>query len=302
MNGILLLIKPPNMTSFDVIAWLRKITGIKKIGHAGTLDPAACGLLPVCIGKATKTLPWFSEFDKSYRVEMILGIATDTYDNEGNILSKNPVKLDKSLIKSVIFEFTGEIEQTPPMYSAVKVGGRRLYELARKGIEVERKPRRITIYDIDILDIKDEGTYPVVRFDVKCSKGTYIRSLCNDIGIKLGYGAHMSFLIRTGVGPFSLADAVTLEEIEKRLVGGTLEPLIRAPDIVFSGYPSVVLEQKDLIRFVNGAVVFGLPGINAEAGSYIRVYAETERFIGLGTVLCVNGEKAVKPEKLFIDR
>ncbi|NLG88320.1 MAG: tRNA pseudouridine(55) synthase TruB [Clostridiaceae bacterium] len=301
MNGILLLIKPPNMTSFDVIAWLRKITGIKKIGHAGTLDPAACGLLPVCIGKAAKTLPWFSEFDKSYRVEMILGIATDTYDSEGSILGKNPVKLEKSFIESVICGFAGETEQTPPMYSAVKVGGRRLYELARKGIEVERKPRRIIIYDIDILDIKDEGSYPVVRFDVKCSKGTYIRTLCNDIGIKLGCGAHMSFLIRTGVGPFSLADAVTLEEIEKRSGEGDIESLIHAPDIVFRGYPQVILERKDVKRFINGAMVSGLPDINAEAGNYIRVYAEPERFIGLGTVLCVNGEKAVKPVKLFLD-
>ncbi|HEY8500668.1 MAG TPA: tRNA pseudouridine(55) synthase TruB, partial [Clostridia bacterium] len=191
MNGILLLIKPPNMTSFDVVAWLRKITGIKKIGHAGTLDPAACGLLPVCIGKAARTLPWFSEFDKSYRVEMVLGIATDTYDSEGSILCENPVKPDNSHIKSVISEFTGEIDQIPPMYSAVKVSGKRLYDLAREGIEIERKARRVAIYDIDILDIKNEGPYPVVRFDVKCSKGTYIRSLCNDIGLKLGCGAHM---------------------------------------------------------------------------------------------------------------
>jgi len=299
MNGILLLIKPPNMTSFDVVAWLRKITGIEKIGHAGTLDPAACGLLPVCVGKAAKTLPWFSEFDKSYRVEMVLGITTDTYDSEGSILRENPVKLDNSVIESVISEFTGEIEQTPPMYSAVKVRGKRLYELAREGIEIERKARKITINRIDILDIKNEGPYPVVRFDVKCSKGTYVRSLCSDIGLKLGCGAYMSFLIRTAVGPFALADAVTLEEVEKHCKAGTVESLIYSPDIVFSGYPFVVLEQRDAERFINGARVSGFSEIKAEAGSYIRVYTKPERFIGLGVVLSEGGKKAIKPEKLF---
>lgn len=299
MNGILLLIKPPNMTSFDVVAWLRRITGVKKIGHAGTLDPAACGLLPVCIGKAAKTTAWFSEFNKSYRVEMVLGISTDTYDNEGNILSENPVKLDNSFIESVINEFTGEIEQVPPMYSAVKVKGKRLYELARKGIEIERKTRKITIYDIDILDIKNEGSYPIVRFDVKCSKGTYIRSLCNDIGLKLGCSAHMSFLTRTGVGPFSLADAVTLEEVEKHCNAGTLESLIYSPDIVFSEYPSVMLEQRDAERFINGARVFGFSEIQARAGNYIRVYTKSERFIGLGIVSSEDGKKVIKPKKLF---
>ncbi|MDI9481827.1 MAG: tRNA pseudouridine(55) synthase TruB [Bacillota bacterium] len=299
MNGILLLIKPPNMTSFDVVAWLRRITGVKKIGHAGTLDPAACGLLPVCIGKAAKTTAWFSEFNKSYRVEMVLGISTDTYDNEGNILSENPVKLDNSFIESVINEFTGEIEQVPPMYSAVKVKGKRLYELARKGIEIERKPRKVTIYDINILDIKNKGSYPIVRFDVKCSKGTYIRSLCNDIGLKLGCSAHMSFLTRTGVGPFSLADAVTLEEVEKHCNAGTLESLIYSPDIVFSEYPSVMLEQRDAERFINGARVFGFSEIQARAGNYIRVYTKSERFIGLGIVSSEDGKKVIKPKKLF---
>jgi len=299
MDGILLLIKPPNMTSFDVVAWLRKITGLKKIGHAGTLDPAACGLLPVCIGKATKVLAWFSEFNKSYRVEMVLGIATDTYDSEGSILRDNPVKIEKSIIKSVIGEFTGEIEQIPPMHSAVKVSGKRLYELAREGIEIERKARKVIIYDIDILDIKDEGSHPVVRFDVKCSKGTYIRSLCNDIGIKLGCGAFMSFLIRTAVGPFSLADAVTLEEIEKHRGTGTLASLIHTPDIVFGGYPSVMLEQKDANRFINGAGVFGPPEIQAKAGNYIRVYTKPERFLGLGIVSSEDGRKLIRPKKLF---
>ena len=289
MNGILLLIKPPNMTSFDVVAWLRRITGVKKIGHAGTLDPAACGLLPVCIGKAAKTTAWFSEFNKSYRVEMVLGISTDTYDNEGNILSENPVTIDNSFIESVINEFTGEIEQVPPMYSAVKVKGKRLYELARKGIEIERKPRKVTIYDINILDIKNKGSYPIVRFDVKCSKGTYIRSLCNDIGLKLGCSAHMSFLTRPGVGPFSLADAVTLEEVEKHCNAGTLESLIYSPDIVFSEYPSVMLEQRDAERFINGARVFGFSEIQARAGNYIRVYTKSERFIGLGIVSSEDG-------------
>lgn len=299
MNGILLLIKPTNMTSFDVVAWLRKITGIKKIGHAGTLDPAACGLLPVCIGKATRTLAWFSEFDKVYRVEMVLGITTDTYDKEGYILKENPVKIDNSLIESVISEFTGKIEQTPPMYSAVRVKGKRLYELARKGIEIERKARMVTISHIDILDIKNEGPHPVVRFDVKCSKGTYMRSLCNDIGLKLGCGAYMSFLIRTRVGPFALSDAATLEETEKRFKEGDIETLIHAPDIVFNGYPPAILEQSDAKRFMNGARVICFSGIQAKSGDYIRVYEKPERFIGLGKILFCNGRKVIKPEKLF---
>ena len=227
---------------------------------------------------------------------MVLGISTDTYDNEGNILSENPVKLDNSFIESVINEFTGEIEQVPPMYSAVKVKGKRLYELARKGIEIERKPRKVTIYDINILDIKNKGSYPIVRFDVKCSKGTYIRSLCNDIGLKLGCSAHMSFLTRTGVGPFSLADAVTLEEVEKHYKAGTLESLIYSPDIVFSEYPSVMLEQKDAQRFINGPE-FSVSEIQARAKLY--KYTQNQNALSALELFHPKMVKVIKPKNYF---
>lgn len=301
MDGILLVIKPPGMTSFDVVAWIKKVTGNKKAGHAGTLDPGACGLLPVCIGKATKAMEYFQNHDKAYRAEMILGITTDTQDGEGAITEKNSTKPEIGAISAVMEEFIGECEQIPPMFSAVKSGGKRLYDLARKGIEVERGSRKVNIYNITLLSANMDAEYPVVRFDVSCSKGTYIRTLCHDIGQKLGCGAYMSFLVRTRVGIFSLSDGLTLEEIKKRSHEGSLDSAFYSVDILFGDYPGVYLDINNTKKFINGAAIEYRGKETYSNGSFARVYNEAGLFLGLGVMFIDNSENImIKPEKLFI--
>jgi len=301
MDGILLVIKPPGMTSFDVVAWLRGVLRVGKIGHAGTLDPAAAGLLPVCMGKATKAVEWFSNFDKSYRAEMVLGIETNTQDSSGEIVNEAPVALGIETIRSAFDEFIGEYGQIPPMYSAVRVKGKRLYELARKGVELERKERKIRINSLDIIYARLDAEHPAVRFDVNCSKGTYIRTLCHDIGQKLGCGAHMSFLIRTGVGPFGLSRAVTLEEVKRRQGENSLKNILCPVDLIFQNYPSIIVDERSMKLFLNGAPMecSGFCGLGAN-GETVRVYSGTGLFIGLGKVFTEKEKEVLKPFRLFV--
>jgi len=299
MDGILLVIKPPGMTSFDVVAWIRKILKIKKVGHAGTLDPAAAGLLPVCLGKATRAIDRFMNFDKSYRAEMVLGIVTDTQDAEGRIMEKKAVTVDEEAIEEAVKSFTGKYEQIPPMYSAVKVGGRKLYELARQGIEIERKPRPVEIKKIDVIEIKRLDDTVTVKFDVDCSKGTYIRTLCHDIGQKLGCGAHMSFLVRTRVGPFTIADGITPEEILKKLEEGTLLSAVKPVDILYEEFNDVTLDSRSMSRFLNGAVVVLNGNVAFKANETVRVYSEDRQFLGVGRILPDSGNKALRAVKVF---
>lgn len=300
MDGILLVIKPPGMTSFDVIAHLRKILKIKKIGHAGTLDPAAGGLLPVCIGKATKAVDRFLKFDKSYRAEMILGVVTDTQDAEGRVLEKNTVTADENVIVEAVKSFVGRYEQIPPMYSAIKVNGKKLYEFARQGVEIGREPRQVEIFRIDVVDIKQRGDTVAVKFDVDCSKGTYIRTLCHDIGQRLGCGAHMSFLVRTRVGPFSLTDGITLEEISKSAEEGTLQSVVKPVDILFNDLNDIVLDDRSLSRFLNGAAVLLQNNALPEKKPNVRVYSDRGTFIGLGVVSYSGEKKVLHARKIFV--
>lgn len=215
MDGFINVLKPPGMTSHDVVAWLRKLLRMRKIGHAGTLDPGVAGVLPVALGKGTRLLEYFIDSDKSYRCEIVLGIETTTQDLSGAVLSQNPVsQAQLNCFPRVLSEFVGEQLQVPPMVSAVRYQGKRLHELARQGIEVDLPPRRIWITDLTLLETQfDQPPYTAI-FDVTCSKGTYIRTLCHDIGKRLGCGACLSFLVRTRTGIFKLEDAVTLEEIQ----------------------------------------------------------------------------------------
>lgn len=300
MDGILLVIKPPDMTSFDVVSYLRGLLKIKKIGHAGTLDPAACGLLPVCIGKATKSIDWFQDFDKSYRTEMVLGLTTDTQDAEGKTINEVKVEVDDTTIVNTINTFVGEYAQIPPMYSAIRIKGQRLYDLARQGIEVERNPRDVYISKIDTLEIKKNKDITSVRFDADCSKGTYIRTLCHDIGQKLGCGAHMSFLVRTRVGDFSITDGVTLEEVKKRQEEGALSSILKSVDLLFLNYKRVVIDRDMTKKFLNGAFVSLEEHNLLEVGKTARVYFEDGTFIGLGKVSCDGDRKKIKASKLFI--
>ncbi len=211
MDGVINIYKEAGWTSFDVVAKMRGILKIKKIGHTGTLDPAATGVLPVCIGKGTKKVESFMADDKVYRAVMLLGVTTDSQDMTGEILSKTEVNADEGRVREAVMSFVGGYDQLPPMYSAKKVGGKKLVDLARKGVEVERKPRFVNIMDIDI----EEMNLPRVTMKVTCSKGTYIRTLCHDIGQKLGCGAAMESLVRTRVGRFKIEDAVKLEDLQR---------------------------------------------------------------------------------------
>lgn len=213
MDGILNLLKPPGMTSHDVVSAVRRALGIRKVGHTGTLDPGVAGVLPICVGKATRLAEYVAGEDKAYRAEITFGVTTDTQDSFGEVIDERDAsRLGRGDLAYVLTRFQGEIRQVPPMVSAVKVGGKRLYELARQGVEVEREARPVQIDRLQLLDFRP-GPRPIAFVDVVCSKGTYIRTLAADIGEALGVGAHMSYLVRTRSGPFTLGEAATLEEL-----------------------------------------------------------------------------------------
>jgi tRNA pseudouridine55 synthase len=306
MNGILNVLKPPGMTSFDVTAYLRGLTRVKKIGHTGTLDPGAAGVLPICIGNAARAIEYIADKDKQYRAELTLGITTDTQDCYGNIISKQGASIHKTKIKEALESFKGSYSQIPPMYSAVKIGGKKLYEMARKGIEIERKPRNVEIYSIEIIEIKDSAAndcfeIPTIRvlFDVKCSKGTYIRTLCADAGERLGCGGHMSFLVRTEAAGFNIMSALTLEDIKKMAQDGTLENALIRVDKVFDGYDMYELKEEEERKFLNGAFL-ELSGKGFSKGTLVRIYGSKGKFLALGEVISREGKLLLKSKKRFI--
>ena len=271
-NGIANILKPPGMTSHDVVSVLRRIYGLKRVGHAGTLDPAAAGVLPVFLGSATRLIEYTADADKTYRVELTFGYSTDSGDDTGKVICEAvPAAIPSpDIIRSVLPTFVGEQEQIPPMYSALKVDGKRLYQLAREGISVERQPRRVVISSIDLINIHG----PTILFDVTCSKGTYIRSLCVDIGVSAGCPAVMSFLLRTRVGCFSLNDASTLEEVAAAK-DGCLLPI----DYAIRHLTAAVLPPALAIPFRNGQTVTLDALVQT---TVIRVYDEQGAFIGIG--------------------
>lgn len=276
MDGILIINKPLGKTSHDAVYFVRRLFGIRKVGHTGTLDPDATGVLPICIGKATKTCDMLTDSDKAYTAQLVLGMTTDTLDASGEILTEQPILVTKEKIKETIQGFIGEIEQIPPMFSAVKIDGQRLYNLARKGISVERKPRRVTIKSIEIDELDME--HGTVTISVECSKGTYIRTLCDDIGMKLGCGAYMNTLIRTKSAGFTLKESYTFEELEALKEEGKLESVVKPIDSVFQAY-----ERINLNEFLSGKVKCGIP---------IRFKCITDKMYRLydneGKLLCVS--------------
>lgn len=240
MNGIINILKPPGMTSHDVVYFVRKTTGQKKVGHTGTLDPGAAGVLPVCLGKATRVIEYLHN-DKTYRAEVAFGRSTTTQDSFGETVRVCDVgNLDAGQVGQCLADFCGPIEQVPPMTSAVRHRGKRLYELARAGVEVDRKPRTVNIYEIKLLDfINDKQEPPTAIIEVSCSAGTYIRTLCHDLGEKLGCGAYMSFLLRTRVGSFALEDTVTLQELKEKRKTGALGDVIMPMEKALAHIPRV---------------------------------------------------------------
>lgn len=279
MNGIIIVDKPQGKTSHDIVYFIRRLTGIKKVGHTGTLDPMATGVLPICIGAATKIADMLTLSDKEYVAELILGKTTDTQDAEGQVLSEKKVNCTEDEIRAAVMSFIGEIEQVPPMYSAIKQNGKKLYELARQGIEVERKPRKVMINSIDILKIDGKS----VTIDVSCSKGTYIRTLCEDIGNKLGTGAYMNTLRRIKTGMFDLSQSHTLEELGTLKSGdaGTLKEVLIPADRVFEDLPCIKLNEKQKRSVVNG-VRMTYKGI--ENQDY-RVYDENGEFLCVSKIV-----------------
>ena len=239
-SGIINVYKEKGFTSFDVVAKLRGILKTKKIGHTGTLDPDAEGVLPVCIGRATKVCDILTDKDKVYEAVMLLGVETDTQDTSGEVLKELPVEVSEEDVKEAILSFVGEYAQVPPMYSALKVNGKKLYELAREGKTVERKARNVQIFSIEILEID----LPRVRMSVHSSKGTYIRTLCHDVGQKLGCGGCMDKLLRTKVGVFELADTLKLAEIDALAREGLVEDRIISVDELFEDYTKVWMKQE----------------------------------------------------------
>ena len=276
MDGIIIINKPQDWTSMDVCAKLRGVFHEKRVGHAGTLDPMATGVLPVFVGQATKAVFFAEDGKKEYRARLRLGVVTDTQDIWGTVLREAPVSVSERDLRAVLPRFTGEIEQLPPMYSAVKVQGKKLYELARKGVEVERKPRRITVYELELLERDKNGDYGL---RVVCSKGTYIRTLCHDIGAALGCGGCMSALTRTISAGFTLDEAVSIEDAQERG-----EALLRPVDSLFRQYPVYRIDYAEAERRCR----CGNPirAFNSKDGMY-RVYGRDGTFLALSR--CENG-------------
>lgn len=257
LSGVLPVNKPTGMTSHDVVAKLRRLLGTKKVGHTGTLDPEVTGVLPICIGKATRLSDFIMEMPKVYQGQMTLGISTATQDFSGEIIEEQKVKdLTENKIYEVFQTFIGEIQQIPPMYSSIKVKGKKLYELARMGKEIERQPRKVTIYDLKITFIDLDSEYPKIDFNVTCSKGTYVRTLCYDIGQKLGFPAHMSRLTRTKSGPFTIDQSYSLEEIEKFIDINQIQDIIVSMANSLPHYLEIVLIDQDIENKVfNGQII-----------------------------------------------
>ena len=275
MNGILVVDKPEGWTSHDVVAKLRGIYREKRIGHAGTLDPMATGVLVVFLGRATRAVELCENDEKEYVAKLRLGTVTNTQDITGQILETHPVEVTEAAVREALEHFTGPQSQVPPMYSAVKIGGRKLYELARKGQDVERRPRDITIHALELLGQEDGD----LLLRVRCSKGTYVRTLCHDMGAYLGCGGCLSGLRRTRAGRFALDQAVTLEDIQTAKEDGTHETLLRSVDSLFADLPALELQGTGEKRLRNGGE-FPVP---AADGRY-RVYGAGGEFLLLGQV------------------
>ena len=300
IHGVINIRKEIGYTSHDVVAKLRGIVGQKKIGHTGTLDPDATGVLPVCLGKATKLCDMLTDKNKTYETVMLLGKVTDTQDISGSVLTeKSTDNLEESMVREVILSFVGQYMQVPPMYSALKVNGKKLYELAREGVEIERKAREVHIFDIQIKEI----SLPRVRMEVSCSKGTYIRTLCHDIGEKLGCGACMEELIRTRVSRFELKDSLTLAQVQALKEKGQLEEILVPIDAMFTEYEAVSLKDE-FESFVYNGNTF-LPKhlnhrIELSDGKKVRVYDHHGDFIAIYKFI---KEKYIfKIEKMFYER
>jgi len=294
--GVLVVNKECGMTSHDVVDRVREIFKMKRVGHTGTLDPPAQGVLVLCLGQATKVVRFLTDLDKEYIATMRLGIVTDTQDATGQVVESNPVDVGCEDVKEALKKFVGEIKQIPPMISAIRYKGRRLYELARRGIEVEREPRTVRVHEIEVLECK----IPYVKFRLVCSKGTYVRTLCHDVGKLLGCGAHQSELVRTRVGKFTLEDAIELEELE------TLphpEDALISIDEALSHIPAYTVKRGTEWRVRQGDWLFKYEledvAPEDELPHLMRLYDSTGRLLSIAEPVEKEGLFKIKPVRVF---
>lgn len=280
MTGIILLDKPNNMTSFSAVNRVRRLLSVKKAGHTGTLDPMATGVLPIALSNCTRFIDLLPVHDKGYVATAKFGVTTDTLDSTGTVLSESEVNVTREQLESVLEKYTGEIEQIPPMYSAISKDGKRLYELARQGIEIEREARKITVYSLSLGSFDGD----CFSISVECSAGTYIRSLIDDIGKDLGCGAIMTDLRRTSANGFSINNCVTLEELEKAVNDGMADKYITPIEKCFDTYSEIVVTEGQAKRFSNGGELSrDRLKDNIPDGIY-RVYSPDRLFLGLGEI------------------
>ena len=282
--------KPAGWTSHDVVGRLRRLTGEKRVGHAGTLDPAATGVLPVLVGDATRVVEFLSDAPKAYRAEITLGVETDSYDGDGVVTAVSACSMpDRAVVETALDGFRGPITQIPPMHSAIQVNGQRLYELARRGETIEREPRDVTIYSLDLVSWDP----PLLTVDVTCSKGTYIRSIAHDLGQQLGCGAHLSDLVRTRTGPFTLDDCWTIEGLGQVFDDGPADRWVDVavhPDEIVRDWPALVIRGDSVTDWTHGRSI----GISAGDDVRMRVYDPEGNWLGIGRV----GERWLRPWKV----
>ena len=297
MNGVIVIDKPQGFTSFDVIAVVRKLTGQRKTGHTGTLDPNATGVLPVLLGAATKAQDIIPNHDKRYTAGFRLGLTTDTLDIWGQVQIQTDSHITRGEVEALLPRFRGEIMQIPPMYSAVKQNGQRLYDLARKGVEVERKPRQVTVYHLELLAFDEAAQTGTL--DIACSKGTYVRTLIDDIGAALQTGAVMTALRRTEACGYTLGDCITLDALKVDSENGSITEKLRSTESLFTAYEAVTVSEAQAKRFGNGAALdiarTALKNRALPNGAILRVKDPSGGFLGLG----VTADGSVKVGKLF---
>lgn len=291
-SGIIILNKPVGISSHKCVGIVRRALDMKKVGHTGTLDPEASGVLPILAGTATRAAEFLTMEDKRYRATVLLGTKTDTLDMAGEILQTNPVNVTQEEIYAAIEKFTGNIKQIPPMYSAIQINGQRLYNLARQGIDIEREPRDITVFSIDVVSID----LPYIKLDVHCSKGTYIRTLASDIGDALGCGGCISELERTASGVFTLENSITPEQLIEFSQKGEVEKAILPLDSFFEQYQPIHLDKKRADRVKNGVPIYYKGKVQ---GNFYRLYDEEGVFIALSQADITDGRECLKLIKGF---
>lgn len=297
ISGVINVLKPPGMTSSDVVVYLRRKLGIKKVGHTGTLDPAAAGVLPICIGRATKLAEYITSDVKAYRAEMVLGIETDTLDAEGKVVARCEKLPDVEKIYDVFGQYQGKIKQHPPMYSAIKYKGKPLYELARKGQQIDIPYREVTLFKNKIIRITPPNR---IFFEVECSKGTYIRSLCRDMGKAMGCGAYLSFLLRIKNGVFSIENSWTLDEIDSHISMGKLDKVVIPMDQSIPHFGAVYVEDSVFDKIINGNRIHSKYIEKTDklkkTSDLARVYCNNQ-FIGIGFI---NEQNMLQMKKVLL--